>query len=81
MAEIGLQRTRVVPVIGELVTAGVAQHVGMSLDFQARSPGRSRDDAREAGGGERATALTGENERRLGVLLALKPAQGPQFVT
>jgi hypothetical protein len=38
------------------------------------------DDAREAGGGERATALTGENERRLGGLLALKPAQGPQFV-
>ena len=34
MAEIGLQRTRVVPVIGELVTAGVAQHVGMSLDFR-----------------------------------------------
>ena len=81
VAQVSLQRAGVLPVVGKLETAGVPKHVRVSLDLQARSPGRSRDDAREAGDGERATALTGENERRLGVLLALKPAQGPQFVT
>ena len=39
-----------------------------------------RDDAREAGGRERAAALGRENERRLGGLLAPQAAQGPQLV-
>ena len=67
MAEIGLQRTRVVPVISELVTAGVAQHVGMSLDLQARALRGGRDDARKAGGGEWTAAFGSHPQRSLHV--------------
>jgi hypothetical protein len=56
------------------------EHVRMRLDLQAGSAGGSRDDPREASRGERATPLAGEDEGRLGLLLALQPAQGPQFV-
>jgi hypothetical protein len=34
VSEIGLDRARVVAIVGELVAAGVAQHVGMRLDAQ-----------------------------------------------
>ena len=34
MPEIRLDRTRVVTVIGELIAAGMAQHVGMCLDAE-----------------------------------------------
>ena len=62
MAEIGLERTRVVPIIGELVTAGVAQHVRVGLDLQTSSPGGGRNDAREAGRGKRTSALAREDK-------------------
>ena len=38
-------------------TAGVAQHVGMSLDLQARALCGGRNDARKASGGEWTAAL------------------------
>ena len=34
MTQIRLDRARVVAIVGELVAAGVAQHVGMRLDAQ-----------------------------------------------
>jgi hypothetical protein len=34
MPEIGLDRTRVVTIVGELVAAGMAEHVGMRLDAE-----------------------------------------------
>jgi hypothetical protein len=49
MPEIGLDRTRVVAVVGELVTAGVAQHVGMRLDAEIGGDSRSLDHAGKAG--------------------------------
>ena len=39
MAEIGLERAGVVAVVGELVAAGVPEHVRMDLDLQARHVG------------------------------------------
>ena len=49
MPEIGLDRARVVAVIGELVAAGMAQHVGVRLDAQIGDSGCPLDHAGEAG--------------------------------
>jgi hypothetical protein len=56
------------------------EHVGVGLDLQAGTPGGRRNDAREAGRGERATALASKDKRRLGLLLSLEPAERPQLV-
>ena len=48
------ERLRVVEIAE---TAGVAQHVGMSLDLQARALCGGRNDARKASGGEWTAAL------------------------
>ena len=45
MAEVRLDRTRVVTVIGELVAAGMAQHMGMG--GRSRRPTSLRGDARK----------------------------------
>ena len=49
MPEIGLDRARVVAVVGELVAAGMAEHVGMRLDAQIGRDGCPLDQAGEAG--------------------------------
>ena len=49
MPEIRLDRTRVVAVIGELVAASVAEHVGMRLDAEIGRKGCPFDHAGEAG--------------------------------
>jgi hypothetical protein len=40
--QIGLQRAGIVTVIGELIAAGVPQHVGMGLDADVGSDGRNQ---------------------------------------
>jgi hypothetical protein len=47
MSEIRLDRTRVVAVVGELVAAGVAQHVSVRLDAQIGRDGCPLDHAGE----------------------------------
>ena len=49
MPEIGLDRTRVVAIVGELVAAGMAEHVGVRLDAQIGRDGCPLDHAGEAG--------------------------------
>ena len=49
MPEIGLDRTRVVAIVGKFVAAGMAQHVSVRLDAQIGRGGRPFDQAGEAG--------------------------------
>ena len=80
VAQVGLQGARVVPLIGERITAGVPQHVRMRLEAQpSRSP-CPLNHASKASGGERRAALRREHKRRLGLLFALLSAQCPQFI-
>jgi hypothetical protein len=51
MAEPSLDRPGVVPLVGEGVAAGVAQHVGMGLDLKVGAS-RGSLDSGEAGCGE-----------------------------
>jgi hypothetical protein len=53
MPEVGLDRPRVVAVVGELIAAGVAEHVGVNFDTEASLEARALDHAREAGGTQR----------------------------
>jgi hypothetical protein len=46
--EIRLDRAGVVTIVGELVAAGMAQHVGVRLDAQIRDSGCPLDHAGEA---------------------------------
>ena len=48
MPEMGLDRARVVTIVGELVAAGVAEHVGTRLDAEVGRDGRPLDHAGEA---------------------------------
>jgi hypothetical protein len=48
MTQIRLDRARVVAVVGELVAAGMAEHVGMCLDAHIGRDGRPLDHAGEA---------------------------------
>jgi hypothetical protein len=51
MPEISLDRPRVVAVVGELIAAGVLQHVDMCLDAKISLGSRPFDDVGEAGRG------------------------------
>ena len=67
MAEILLQATRVVALVGEHKPAGMRQHVGMG-----REAGTDAfDKSCKAHCGEGRATLSGEHERRLRLLLAL----------
>ena len=80
MPEIGLQRARVVPLVGQRIAAGVPQHVRVRLEAKLASlPARSTMRAKPAGG-ERCAPLGGEHEGRLRLLLALEPPQSAQLV-
>ena len=49
MPEIRLDRARVVAIVGELIAAGMAKHVGMRLDAQISRAGCPLDHSGEAG--------------------------------
>ena len=73
-----LQSTGIVPLIGKLVTAAVAQHVGMDCEGHA-GPLATLDQGMEAFWRQRRTAL-GHEHVRAGPLFALQPPQPPQLV-
>ena len=50
MPEIRLERARIAAVVGELVTTGVAKHVGMGLDPEFRANRRPFDHTGETRG-------------------------------
>jgi hypothetical protein len=74
-----LNRPRVVPLVGESVSAGVAQHMRVRLELQAGGSGGALNHAGKAGRRERGSPLADEDEGRRRAL-ALEPAQGPQFI-
>jgi hypothetical protein len=59
MAEPSLDRPGVVALVGEGVTAGVAQHVRVRFELKA---GAALDHLGEAGRGERGAAVADEDE-------------------
>jgi hypothetical protein len=69
----------VVPLVGQRVAAGMAQHVRVRFDLQAGAGGRALDRPGEAGRGEGRSPLADENEGRRRAL-PLEPAQRPQLV-
>jgi hypothetical protein len=78
VSQVGLQCARIVAVIRELVTTGVAKHVRMSLDSQPSDNRRPLDHAGEAGRRKRCSALRDEHKRRLRALPLMTP-QGPEL--
>jgi hypothetical protein len=76
VAEVRLQRSGVMPLVGKSETAGMAQHVRMGLEAQTPFASSALDHAGEACSAEGGTTLRCEHERRLGFLLALKAPQG-----
>ena len=77
VAEVGLQGTGIMSLVGQGVAAGVAEHVGMRLEGQLGLPARPFDHAGEPSRAERCPAFRGEREGRLGFLLTLKTPQRP----
>ena len=73
MPEIGLQRACVMAVIGELVTASVAQHVRMRFEGSLASP-PARSTIRAKPGRPKGAPRSDVNTKgELRLLLALKP--------
>ena len=71
VAKIGLDRSGIDAVVGQLEAAGVAQHVRVDLHIEACSLTSALDHRLKATLGERRTAFRREYERRLSLLLAL----------
>src|SRR4029077_3815137 len=77
--EIRLQRTGVDAVIGELEAAGMSEHVRMHWKVEASRHTEPGDHLAESRRRERCTTFAREDEGRGLVLLALEPAERPQF--
>jgi hypothetical protein len=76
VAQISLQRSRVVPVVRQRVTASVPEHVWMSLEAKPSFSACALNHAGKASGREGCAPLRSEYERRLGLLLTLEAPQG-----
>ena len=81
MPEVRLQGSGVVSLIGERVTASMAQHVRVGLEAELGLAASALDHAGEAGGAEGSSTLRSEDEGRLRLLLALQAPQGTQFIS
>ena len=77
--EISLQRAGIDAPIGQLVPAGVSQHMRVNWKVELGREAKPSDQLAEACSGERRASLRSEDEGRLRLLLALQPAQGPQL--
>jgi hypothetical protein len=76
MTKIGLDRSGIDAVVGQLEAAGVAQHVGVDLHIELSSLTSALDHRLEAPLSEWRAAFRCEHERRFGVLFTLEPPQG-----
>src|SRR5262245_63225012 len=74
VAEVSLQRPRVVAFVGQRVAAGMPQHVRVRLECEFGLDRCPFHHAGEPGSAERCPALRGEHEGRLGLLLTLAPS-------
>ena len=68
------------PLVRQRVATGMPEHVRMRFETKPRLSACALDHAREAGGAERRASLRGKHKGRLGLLFALKPRQGAEFV-
>jgi hypothetical protein len=68
MPEVGLDRSGIDPVIGQLKPAGVAQHVRVDLQIEAGDLAGTLNHRLKTSLRERCAALADEYERRLGLL-------------
>jgi hypothetical protein len=68
--EVVLERSRVVAIVGELEPTGVAKHVGMDREWHLGGLPDTLDEAMEADGADRPTALGNEYVGVLGVIAA-----------
>jgi hypothetical protein len=81
MAEVTLNRARILAIIGQLVAAGMTQHVRVRLErFEPRLLGGPLNHLRESGRGDRRPAFEQEDEAGIR-LLAPEFAERPQGVT
>jgi hypothetical protein len=80
VAEISLQRPRVVAFVGQRVAASGPEHMRVRLEGELCLPACTLDHPGKPGGAKGCPALRCEHEGRLGLLLALKPPQRPQLV-
>ena len=78
MAQIVLDLSGVPPIVGQLVTAGVAQNVAADPEREAGRLASARDHALVACHTQGRQAL-GNKHVQAGLPLALKPAQGAEF--
>lgn len=72
VSRVGLQRARVVTLIGQRVAAGVPKHMRVRLEPKLGVAPSSLDHAGEAGGAKGRSPLRSEHEGRLGLLLTLE---------
>ena len=72
VAEVSLQGSGVVPLVGERVAAGVPKHVRMCLEAKTRLAPSPLDHAGEPCGAEGCSSLRSEHEGRFRLLLALE---------
>jgi hypothetical protein len=80
VSEIPLDRPSVVPVIGELVAAGMTQHVAMDQEREGGSHARPRDHPLIACHAQRRAALAYENVDRFRVSLPLQSPYRSHFL-
>lgn len=81
VAQVVLNEPRVAPIIRQLITGAVPQHMGVWLQFaEASNFARTFDHAVEASRCERAAALGSEYPLALRFLFPLEPAECPQFI-
>jgi hypothetical protein len=80
MAQVGLQRSRVMPSVGQRIATGMSQHMRVNLDPQLCSTPSSLDHSREARSAQRRTTLAHEDKRCMPAL-ALMLAECPHLST
>lgn len=73
MAEIGLKRPRIVPLVRQRIATGVPKHVRVGLETQLGLGACPFDHPGEPSSSEWRSPLRGEHEGRLEPLLALEP--------
>jgi hypothetical protein len=79
MAEPCLDCPSVVPLVGEGVPAGMAEHARVGLQVEAGTGGSTLDQPGEARRDERGSPLADEGKRRC-LAPALEPTEGPELV-
>jgi hypothetical protein len=79
MTEIGLHRASRMLLIGQRVTARMAEHVRMHPKVESSRFIETRDQGPETSGRKWRTTLRRKHERRLRYLLALESAQRPEL--